>query len=864
MRAFVLALLAAASCAELPAMPAGACGNGVVEEGEQCDTVAVGEGTECESPGVVNACRYVCDSDGTPACPAGWSCGDDGACRHASGAFAPVSGSPWRFFADGFVIGDIDGDEIDDLIGHRASGLHVRFGSDDGQFRTEFLRNTDIQVGAPAIADLDGDDRLDIVATGAGGLTGFLGQADRSLAPIVYGSFDLPLTSRFVMIRPSAAAEELPLVITDAGMVFHDRGGQAIGPVEPLPAGALVGFLQGDIPVDEDVFALAFSFTQDLYVYGTTKNDTGEAYVTLLQTLPLPAPMIYGARFADMDGDGVKDLMISLQMSTPVPPEGCAFGGTIEDKVAIALGNGDGTFLPPVVDDAFDALVVSCCSSRSWPVAVGNLNGEGSAEASLADAVGDQAICIRTAAGFVNHGGNPSGGFFESVIGDFNRDGANDIAAGDNSGVTFFLGNDTGYFTLHRQETFLQPQQLRTGDFDGDFVTDLAFVLVGGTDQRVEVAYGQLQGGPVEAVTTARFAAVHRIQPSDLGGDLPTDLVIHGNARSTGVDPGNGGMPGGPEPDPSGVGEDPSLSFLLGNSQRGMVSPLPLRGTYSSDTPLAAFVGDFDQSGIGDILAVADPWQDGIYGRRFWLLPGAEGAQFNRDDAMTHVIEDPARIAGCGTWHATDLDGAGGPPDLVVFDTCPFDPDTGEQLPGLIMVGHVTVDGTTLDVTLDREVLSDPVYAGPQRAILADATGDGIDDLIVVYSYAMMVEEGELGAPAVAVYPNTGGAFDLAAPRLVTRYLYLDGSEWWVSPVDAAPINADEDVDLELAILTSNGVFVADWNGTGYEGARLAIEATVFFGARIRAADVDSDGLGDLVYVGNGEAHVWRSVPADF
>src|SRR4028119_2046392 len=90
--ALALTALALGACARLPELAVGACGNGVVEAGEDCDTFA-SEGLSCRARGELNACRFACSRQGggpESACPAGWGCGvDDGICRAPSGTFEP-------------------------------------------------------------------------------------------------------------------------------------------------------------------------------------------------------------------------------------------------------------------------------------------------------------------------------------------------------------------------------------------------------------------------------------------------------------------------------------------------------------------------------------------------------------------------------------------------------------------------------------------------------------------------------------------------------------------------------------------------------------------------------------------------------
>src|SRR5688572_13277854 len=102
----------AASCADLPPLEPGVCGNAVVDEDEDCDSLAdpdLGPNTVCAAADdSTRACRYVCAQ--TTPCPIGWGCGPDGVCRYASGNYEEASGSPFGLRGDFFATGDADDD----------------------------------------------------------------------------------------------------------------------------------------------------------------------------------------------------------------------------------------------------------------------------------------------------------------------------------------------------------------------------------------------------------------------------------------------------------------------------------------------------------------------------------------------------------------------------------------------------------------------------------------------------------------------------------------------------------------------------------------------------------------------------------
>src|SRR6476659_5576450 len=99
-RAWLVALAIApalSACSTLPDVAANACGNGIVEPGEECDGDASAAGGTCGTDGD-NACHFVC-ADGGPTCPTGYACGTDGRCRAPSAIFYAAA-VPYTFDAN--------------------------------------------------------------------------------------------------------------------------------------------------------------------------------------------------------------------------------------------------------------------------------------------------------------------------------------------------------------------------------------------------------------------------------------------------------------------------------------------------------------------------------------------------------------------------------------------------------------------------------------------------------------------------------------------------------------------------------------------------------------------------------------------
>src|SRR5690348_2864697 len=93
-----LFVLAVTACSNLPAYQA-ECGNGVVDEHEDCD-----------SPTGCVACALPCNPDAT--CPAeGYVCGGDGLCHAPGGAFR-TEPQGLAFNAPELFVTDVNGDRV--------------------------------------------------------------------------------------------------------------------------------------------------------------------------------------------------------------------------------------------------------------------------------------------------------------------------------------------------------------------------------------------------------------------------------------------------------------------------------------------------------------------------------------------------------------------------------------------------------------------------------------------------------------------------------------------------------------------------------------------------------------------------------
>ncbi len=206
-----------------------------------------------------------------------------------------------------------------------------------------------------------------------------------------------------------------------------------------------------------------------------------------------------------------------------------AIADLFQGRIAILLGKGDGTFLPP----------------RTFPVtnpveiATGDFNGDGNEDLAVTESngTGDGSLAI-----FLGDG---KGGFKQSAnyvtgvasgfvaVADFNGDGRLDAAVTDEGfdstpgDVIVFLGN--GHGKLRRVAKFNLPHQQPTGiaagDLNGDHYPDLAVTLAGSGS--VAVLMNDGTGKFLKPVTyNAGGGEAVDVKIADLQNNGKQDLVV--------------------------------------------------------------------------------------------------------------------------------------------------------------------------------------------------------------------------------------------------------------------------------------------------------------------------------------------------
>jgi hypothetical protein len=325
-----------------------------------------------------------------------------------------------------------------------------------------------------AVGDLNHDGKLDVVAGdwqtvaySDSGMSVLLGRGDGTLSPatawVVASAYvadvalaDLDGDGNLDIV---ASSDTKPVV----SVLFGDGNGHAIVETSPWvssaagpgPHGLAIGDFNGDGQLDlataNPTQISPYQDTSVLLNRGTRAFTSPKVY----QVAYLSLSIITG----DFNGDGRLDLV----RDDPFPNGNVTAAG----RIALLSGRGDGSFNPPAYIPV---------GPHAGALAAKDLDGDGKLDL-VAASYNDDSIAVMMGNGDGSFAkprplAQPKPRFI--AIADWNRDGRPDLLVGGDMGVALFLGQGNGMFGVPSQCAVGKTYQLATGDFDGDGQLDIA------------------------------------------------------------------------------------------------------------------------------------------------------------------------------------------------------------------------------------------------------------------------------------------------------------------------------------------------------------------------------------------------------
>ena len=842
MRAAVVALLALiAGCAELPAVPAGTCGNHVVELDEECD------GTEgCGAADGANACFLVCDDAGA-GCPAegGYRCGADGRCRVPTETFTVTAVQSSGAYGVSAV--DMDGDGAADLLGHDSRGLLIRWGDWDGVLGGSTRLAMPLTTQEATTLDVDGNGHRDVALPIANlGYGLFLGDGARGMSAAAqsaisldFGQDCLPVTVGSIRVDGSQTGE--PQLLMALGGVFmgfiQDEDGCDPDPdfdclLSPTP-GELVdgrfisaplgyGALSGVEPAEQ--FTAAVVGQQTVSVWGEDIDPT-RLRPQRVASWALDEPIAEDGHlaFADLDGDGCDDLVVDT---------------------------GSGGSLQVAYSQMFVGVCAGLQASRvrherppGTVLGIGDVSGDGRAEIVFSAGFEDGGISGNAIFTYVPATGaltGPVAALQEepatAVVLDYNRDGWNDLVVTYRGvqTVDFYLNYQGGGFSRFPIEVGGFPRRPVVGDFDGDLLEDIVVAVVDPTDpqgnDRAVIVYGEAGGRPLGAQFLGDFLAQVRPVKVEGGVQPNTDSVMLVSNR---------------------ISENPEecdhrLSVLIGDTSRQPVSPYIHLFDSGSGAPEPTFpISVVDLSSATEPRVLALGLVASVTGTDLGLsLLGFDGT--NYVPGGSDLVLPGSALAVFDilytSWRTGDLDG-------------------DDQPEGLALVGDraviLRIEGGQIETEVQDVATA---LTGAQWGDLVDMDGDGDLDIIGSGTGGVVPQDASTPvAPASTFWmiENDGGSLDFADPVVLTMpdELYCAAAEVIVSDATAVPQVIAACYQGAGAVIAI-GVFDPAADPDQVSGVRtLPIDGDIF---TLEVADLTGDGLDDIAVVGPTTTTVLR------
>jgi hypothetical protein len=203
--------------------------------------------------------------------------------------------------------------------------------------------------------------------------------------------------------------------------------------------------------------------------------------------------------------------------------------------LAVALGNGDGTFQK----------AVAYTTQSSYSLAVADFNGDGNLDVVVANQNSPSTVSVYLGNGDgtfrspIDSNTTDSSTFV--VVGDFNGDGKPDIAVIDNPYISVLLGNGDGTFQPPSDNSsFLGANWLAVADFNNDHKLDVLVTGEFGASYNIGVLLGNGDGTLQNSITQSVDFVPASVAAGDLNRDGKMDAILGYDLGGIAVLLGNG------------------------------------------------------------------------------------------------------------------------------------------------------------------------------------------------------------------------------------------------------------------------------------------------------------------------------------
>jgi hypothetical protein len=429
------------------------------------------------------------------------------------GAFETPKILATRALAETVAIGDVDHDGKLDLVGTSTAGYTSVFsywrGNGDGTFQPPVDHPFDIPGFAYALADVNRDGNLDVLATTTDGVLVFLGNGD--------GTFRAFVKSQSSQFLPSIKVADLngdgrpDIVLSYRSDSPAIQLGNGDGTFEaPIHLGYPEVLSQGSLELadfnDDGVADLALADGDSIRVYVGRNNGRFDQ----LGTFTSPS-RIFGFWPGDWNGDGNVDLLAY---------------GALGTANWIFESDGRGNFRPARTEDLPGLIVL----------AVADLNSDGKTDLIVQLAPNEVGVSLSEANYqfsppkrlFRLEQGRPAGivpTIERVLVCDWNRDGnpdlvisfANAAISYNTDGATLLLGNGDGTFTESADSPLFGI--LAVADFNRDGIPDLLTT-------QYQILFGSGEGSfGTPAMTSGFPSGCGNVGVADVNGDRVPDVV---------------------------------------------------------------------------------------------------------------------------------------------------------------------------------------------------------------------------------------------------------------------------------------------------------------------------------------------------